>query len=359
MWKAILIDDEEIALDVLDIELMEIGGVEVVGKFQLVTEALEPCARLQPDLIFLDIEMPGTNGIAAAEMLFARCPDAEIIYVTAHHQYAIDAFDTNAIGYLLKPVAKERLIKALARFADLHERKTKRIGNGLVPPSAEQTGGREESPLSLKVLGSMELYAADGRLMTWRTKKTKELFALLWHYQGQPVYKYVILEELWPEYPVERSQRLFHTSLYYLRSMFKSEGYPDMVMYGDERYWIHSSIIQSDIDRLSDHLQASLSGKEWRETLPLYTGDYFETEHYQWANARRMELRLTWISSMVQALDNAEDDVQSMILRQLIRLEPNREEYYDMLFDCLNRAGDQAGARQTKAMKERMLLEEA
>ncbi|MBD2864184.1 response regulator [Paenibacillus oceani] len=357
MWIAILIDDEEIALDVLDIQLMEIGGVTVAGKFQLVSEALEQCARLLPDLIFLDIEMPGISGLEAAEALFARCPDAEIIYVTAHHHYAIDAFETNAIGYLLKPVAKEKLVKALSRFADLHERKTN--PSGVVPKSEGQTGDSGEAPLALKVLGSMELYSADGRLMTWRTKKTKELFALLWHHQGQPVYKYVILEELWPEYPVERSQRLFHTSLYYLRSMFKSEGYPDMVMYGDERYWIHSSIIQSDVDRLSDSMQDGFSEKEWKETLPLYTGDYFETEHYQWADARRMELRLTWISSMVQALDHTSPDVRSMILRQLIRLEPNREEYYDMLIDCLNEGGDQAGARQTKAMKERMLLDDA
>ncbi|RKN85612.1 response regulator [Paenibacillus ginsengarvi] len=353
MWKAILIDDEEIALDVLDIQLAEIGGVTVAGKFQLVSEALEQCARLRPDLIFLDIEMPGISGLAAAELLFDRCPDAEIIYVTAHHQYAIDAFDTNAIGYLLKPVAKERLIKALSRFADLQEKKAK--PNDAAPVMEGKTGEGGEAALSLKVLGSMELYATDGRLMTWRTKKTKELFALLWHYQGQPVYRYGIQEELWPDYPADRSQRLLHTSLYYLRVMFKSEGYPDIVMHGDERYWINKSVIQSDIDRLSDKLETGLAGEELLETLQLYDGDYFETEHYPWANARRMELRGKWISCMTQALDKAPDDVRSAILRRLIRLEPNREEYYDRLADILNRTGDPAGARQAITMKERIL----
>ena len=97
MLKAVLIDDEEIALDVLEILLNEIGGISVAGKFQIVSEAADQVELLQPDLIFLDIEMPGINGLAGGEMLLTRCPDAEIIFVTAYHQYAVEAFEKNAI----------------------------------------------------------------------------------------------------------------------------------------------------------------------------------------------------------------------------------------------------------------------
>ncbi|WP_136607692.1 response regulator [Paenibacillus dokdonensis] len=364
MWRAILIDDEEIALDVMDIMLTEVGGVEVVGRFQLVAEALERCGVLQPDLIFLDIEMPGVGGLEAAGALAACCPDAEIIFVTAHDQYAIDAFDTAAIGYLLKPVAKDKLVKTLSRYADRQAKRQIRSGDSMdgnalsaaSPAAGLERQAEDKQRLSLKVLGSMELYAPDGRLLTWRTKKTKELFALLWHHRSRPVYKYAILEYLWPDDSAERGQKLLHTSLYYLRSLFKAEGYDGFVKYGDERYWIDSSAIRGDLEELLGGLDQGNATMEIRELLQLYGGDYLEMEHYEWANAYRMELRSVMMSFMTASLDQAAHEYRSLLLWKLIELEPSRLSYYDLLADCLNQAGDQDGVFRVRAMMEQMEL---
>lgn len=368
MWKAILIDDEEIALDVMSIMLDEVGGVEVVGRYQLVADALEQCGVLQPDLIFLDIEMPGVSGLEAAEALTASCPNAKIIFVTAHDHYAIDAYDTDAIGYLLKPVVKNKLAKVLLKYENVYakHKSTHNRGDGvevseLIAASSEvgPVAPKEDKPvLFLKVLGSMELYAPSGRLMTWRTKKTKELFAFLWHHRGQPVYKYVILEYLWPNDTADRGHKLLHTSLYYLRSMFKSEGYDGFVKYGDDRYWIDPSAVHSDLKVLLDGLGHIEAGTVTKNILQLYNGDYLEMEYYDWANAYRVELRSTMLSAMTMALDKGSEETRVMLLWKLIEMEPSLWHYYDLLVDLLSQAGDQAGVRQVYAMKEQMRLSE-
>lgn len=368
MHKAILIDDEEIALDVMNIMLDEAGGVEVVGRFQLVAEALAQCGDLKPDLIFLDIEMPGLNGLDAAMELTIHCPDAKIVFVTAHDHYAIDAYDTDAIGYLLKPVVKDKLVKLLLRYDNLQDKKVSSKdhfregdGNQLTAETLSIGSGNfsaDKKTLHLKVLGSMELYTPSGVLMTWRTKKTKELFAFLWHHRGQPVYKYAILEHLWPNDTADRGHKLLHTSLYYLRSMFKLEGYDGFVKYGDDKYWIDPSAVRSDLDELHDGLKAMEAGGTIKGTLQLYSGDYLDMEYYDWANAYRVELRAVMISTLTLALDQATEEMRIKLLKKLIELEPNQWDYYELLADALNGIGDHAGARQIKVMQKQMSLNE-
>ncbi|QJC51324.1 response regulator [Paenibacillus albicereus] len=366
--RAILIDDEEMALDVLEIRLNEAGGVDVVGKFQQVADALARCGTLRPELVFLDIEMPGMNGLEAAEALRGICPDVEVIYVTAYHHYAVDAFGTAAIGYLLKPVAKDKLLQALARYKSLQDRRGIRryVAPGVTgymdPPAGPASLSSAEDgappPLTLKVLGSMELYSADGRLLTWRTRKTKELFAFLWHHRGQPVYKYAILEHLWPDDPGDRAQKLLHTSLYYLRSLLKAEGCGEIVRYGDERYWIDPSAIRSDLEVLLERVKGGLSAEDGRQAMALYRGDYLETEHYPWADAFRIELRSTAAAALKSAIPGGDIELRTSLLRKLIELEPGRSEHYDRLAEAHEQAGDAGGARQVLALKEKNKLEE-
>jgi two-component SAPR family response regulator len=214
-----LIDDEELALDLLDIMLKEIGGVTVVGKFSRAAEALHEMARLEADLVFLDIEMPGMNGLAAAERLLSANPRMTIVFVTAYQHYAIDAFDLEAMDYLLKPISSSRLLKALDRFhkkREPHRRDVASEETELVPADKDVS-----ICLRLNVLGSLELYDAGHNLVSWRTRKVKELFAYLWYAQGAPAHRHRIVSDLWPDTEAVRAQPLFHTTLYHLRSLLR------------------------------------------------------------------------------------------------------------------------------------------
>ena len=113
--KAVLVDDEELARDELGYLLGQIGGVDVVGQAGDGVEALAVIDRSDPEVVFLDVQMPGLTGFEVARRLLESGPSAHIIFVTAYDQHAIEAFEVNAVDYLLKPVDQSRLEKALER----------------------------------------------------------------------------------------------------------------------------------------------------------------------------------------------------------------------------------------------------
>src|SRR5512140_1560367 len=115
MLKALLVDDEPPARDLLRRLLAaHAATVRVVGEARSVADAAEKCARLRPDLVFLDVQMPREDGFALLPRLTPPLP--AVIFVTAYDTFAVRAFDANAADYLLKPVTPARLARALARI---------------------------------------------------------------------------------------------------------------------------------------------------------------------------------------------------------------------------------------------------
>lgn len=116
MIRTLLVDDEELARATLKRALLaapEFDGFEIVGEAANGVEALEAVEEYRPDLIFLDIEMPGFGGFEVIQQL-SNVP--AIVFVTAYDEYAVRAFEANALDYLLKPVQPERLQRALGRI---------------------------------------------------------------------------------------------------------------------------------------------------------------------------------------------------------------------------------------------------
>jgi len=113
--RAVLVDDEQLARDELGYLLGQVGGVEVIGQAGNGVEALSTIDRLQPDLVFLDVQMPGLTGFEVARRMLDKRAASHIIFVTAFDQHAIEAFEVNAVDYLLKPVDPNRLEVAVDR----------------------------------------------------------------------------------------------------------------------------------------------------------------------------------------------------------------------------------------------------
>jgi two-component system LytT family response regulator len=124
--KALLIDDETLARNELKYMLQEFSQIQVIGEAANADEALELSDSLKPDLLFLDISMPEKNGFDFLEEL-TQTP--EVIFVTAYDQYAIKAFEANALDYILKPVKPERLQQAIEKAVKQIEERTERSGN--------------------------------------------------------------------------------------------------------------------------------------------------------------------------------------------------------------------------------------
>jgi two-component system response regulator LytT len=115
LLKAVLVDDEQLARDEMGYLLDQIGGVDVIGQAGNGVEALTTIDRLQPDVVFLDVQMPGLSGFEVARRLVSNHAASQIVFVTAYDQHAIEAFEVNAVDYLLKPVDQARLEVAVER----------------------------------------------------------------------------------------------------------------------------------------------------------------------------------------------------------------------------------------------------
>ena len=114
--RALVVDDERLARDELCFLLESFPEVEVVGQAGNGLEAVSQVERLRPELLFLDIQMPGLDGFQVLRELVGKDTlPPRVVFVTAYDQYAIQAFEINAVDYLLKPVEKVRLAEAIAR----------------------------------------------------------------------------------------------------------------------------------------------------------------------------------------------------------------------------------------------------
>ncbi|MEL6945837.1 MAG: response regulator, partial [Bacteroidota bacterium] len=116
MKKVIVIDDERLARVELKQLLKAFSSLEVVAEAANVAEGIKVIEQHQPDLIFLDIEMPEQSGFDLLEEI-EETP--QVIFTTAYSEYAIKAFEFNALDYLLKPIQEERLTKAIERIFSL------------------------------------------------------------------------------------------------------------------------------------------------------------------------------------------------------------------------------------------------
>jgi two-component system response regulator LytT len=113
--RLIVVDDEQLAREELCFLLNEIGGVEIIGQAADGVEAARIAGELRPDVVFLDVQMPGLTGFEVARRLVDANIPTQIVFVTAFDQYAVDAFTVNAVDYLLKPVDADRLEQTLER----------------------------------------------------------------------------------------------------------------------------------------------------------------------------------------------------------------------------------------------------
>jgi two-component system response regulator AlgR len=127
--RVLIVDDEPLAVERLQILCSRIAGIDLAGTATEGAAALRLVEALKPDLLLLDIAMPGMDGMAVARVLEGEAKRPAVIFVTAFDQFAVAAFDVAAVDYLLKPVAQDRLERAIARVRGLIEKAGS--GNGI------------------------------------------------------------------------------------------------------------------------------------------------------------------------------------------------------------------------------------
>ena len=163
--SALIIDDEQLARDELKYLLDSVGDVDVVGQGANGIEAVELIEEHHPDMVFLDVQMPGLDGFAVLQKLLERNqlkaagiganasepePLPQIVFATAYDQYAVRAFDVNAVDYVLKPFDRNRIVQAV-------ERAKSRLAGG---PAGAAAGAQTDSPIESQLEALLRLLKA-------------------------------------------------------------------------------------------------------------------------------------------------------------------------------------------------------
>ncbi|MFC4598236.1 response regulator [Cohnella hongkongensis] len=344
--KAILVDDEPLALRSLRRALnKEMEELEIVAEYSDPEEAVSGAAELGPDVAFLDIQMPGTDGLRLGERIQAVLPNIEIVFVTGYDQYAVKAFELYALDYILKPVNSERLRRTLER---VREKLT--AARARQPQSANVPFIRCLGQLRFQLPGSLEQFPK------WRTSKAQELFAYLLHHRDRTVGRSDLLELLWPEVEQTKAAQHLYTAIYHIRQTLKAcrmDGTVSVRMGELEtgyRLDIGAACVDVEIwERRMTELGAldESTAADYERQLEAYTGDYLAPHGYLWAEHEREHLRMLWLHQMnklavfYEGSNQREKAVE--IRRRIQRRCPEQEDSYFALMKLYDALGDQRG----------------
>jgi two-component system response regulator AlgR len=171
----LIVDDEALARDRLRALLQEIKAGSIVGEAATGAQALQLSESLQPDVILMDIRMPGMNGIEAAMHLEALDKPPAVIFTTAYGDHALEAFETHAIDYLLKPIRKERLRKALQAATRLNRSQLSSLQGTQAPTARTHISARVHGNIQLIPLSDIYYFMADQKYVSVRHRHGRVL----------------------------------------------------------------------------------------------------------------------------------------------------------------------------------------
>ncbi len=315
MITAVLVDDERPSLKELEYLLKDYPNITVTGMFTDPVDALENIAVTRPSVVFLDIDMPRLKGVDAAAEILSRSPRTDIVFVTAYDQYAIDAFDLQALDYILKPIDKLRFRKTVERI----------VKNNPEEP--------EETPRAFKIkcFGKFQAGWSGEDPIKWRSEKTRELFVFLLFNRERSLSKDELLDVLWAEDAPERAIRQLYNGIYYIRKALEANGVDREVVSVNNDYNVVLGQVDFDVERfqaLTKELK-NLSIEELMEIDRLYSGDYLSGEDYLWPAFERERLSSLYLHSLIRLsekyIENSEFDHAEDVLLKAFNKFPFEE----------------------------------
>lgn len=355
--RAIIVDDEQPSLDLLRILLERDGRVLLHGAYKRPGEALLALEEARPDVAFLDVDMPQMNGLELARRIHERQETVEIVFVTAYAQYAIDAFRRNALDYLLKPLTPEAVSETVSRLF-----KRRQPSEPVPLPAAPCPEGWRAIPF-----GSFDILDAAGQPIKWRTLKTKEMMAYFLVKESQPISKWELMADLWPDLNEEQSRTYLHTTLYNLKKALKDLGGSRFIHYVSGQY--HASFGEMgnplrtyrEFERRRPLLTEETVG-EYQALAALYQGELFAKLDYPWSSPYREMcfglFRQSCIRLCQYFLDKGEPEAAARAARQLLAQSEIDEEAHEMLLQVHFQKNDRIALRQQYEQLKKILLSE-
>ncbi len=351
--RALIVDDEPLALIRLRSQIERLfPEVEVVDTYTDSTEAMYGVTTHRPDVVFLDIQMPETDGLMLGRQIQAAAPGIEIVFVSGYDSYAVKAFELYALDYLLKPVQEERLRQTILRLQNKLNQRTAGSESDENEADADRPLVCCFNRLQFKPPGK------DAMLAKWRTSKAQELFAYLLHHRNRIVSRGVLMELLWPDLEEEKAAKQLYTTIYFIRQTLKQYGMDTIsIQSGDFEAGYRLELGEARIDteewerdlmRL-DALDEN-TVEAYEQVLNKYQGRYLASYDYIWAEHERERLRLLWLYNMRKLSDfyERQGDIRKsiQICRTIQRSLPEEEETYLALMKLCDAIDDKIGVEE-------------
>lgn len=346
MIKAIVVEDEYWTLKYI-CRLLINAGVKVVGEFTNPCKALENIDILKTDVIFLDIEMPGISGLHLAERVISDGYEGEIVFLTAHSKYAVEAFNVNAIDYLLKPVMVENLNRAIERVkrrrdAEIFQRKLENRNN----------------KIKISLFGNISIYIGEEKKpIRWMTSKSAELFAFMLLQNGEKeISKWKLIEAIWPQKDAEKGGINLRSTISRLNKTLRENNIQISMISNGSGYQLDLKETEIEVDAFKLEKLALSSNKIDEENVEYYESVLFSYTdmllgeiNSEWCNSLKIIYNRYFVSigkKLVKYLESAEAEPLKIlnVIEFMIKQEPYDENIMDSAIRLNYRIGGKKSA---------------
>ncbi|MFF2019773.1 response regulator [Paenibacillus sp. NPDC058177] len=343
--KVILVDDEPTMHLILRKMLVKLPGVQVAGAF---TDTRAATSFLQDNtdvgLAFVDLSMPGESGMEFAARMEAASSPVQVVFVTSHKEFALEAYELSVVDYLVKPVSQERLERTvnrvLANQRSIHS-------PAQVTPAASAAASRN----ILTALGDVSVSNEAGRVK-WTSRKCAELFAYLLLYQGKRIPRSRLVKDIFGGMHQTNAESYLNTTVYQLRKSLEPLGMRESVRSENDGYALE--LKDTVIDYVEFEQQVKSLQRMDTENVEralnierIYTGDLFGDKAYVWAiheTERYAELYTSFVKKLAGVLIKAGDTATaSKLLLKLNERNPLDEAVVGQLMTIRQMTGDKKG----------------
>ncbi|MFF2018752.1 response regulator [Paenibacillus sp. NPDC058177] len=332
MFRAVIVEDEQPILELMKVMISRDHHFIIAGAFIHPLEALERLPELKPDVVFIDVEMPRLNGIELANRIYALMPQTQIVFTTAYKDYALEAFEVQALDYILKPVTPASI-----------NRVQERLNHKRVPNNESF----QKKRAAIRCFGEFEIRDAMGNPLHFRTRRAEELLAYFLCHPATYISKWRLLDLLWPEMTEKQSLSNFYNTLYLLRKMLRENNFGMEIKKLNDRYMLDIGDVVYDVlafdQAKSSESKEKLNKGQAEHLCSLYQGPLLDNKPYLWKAALEeayFKQYTVLIGDLVERRiasghwDQAED-----LLEGYLSMYPLQEKMHVLLIDMYEQRG--------------------
>lgn len=350
MIRCIVVEDEWYNIEEISRLIQNTGIIKVEKKYQNPLKALDEISDVCPQVAFIDIEMPEIDGITLAERLLEKNPEIIIVFITAFNQYAVQAFDLNALDYIMKPIKVERFNKMIQRLQREIKFKAPLVSN----------------TLKIRCFDRLEV-SIGGKEVKWQRAKAEELFAYLLMNNDKYVSKDIIIENLWSGYEFSKAVAILQTAVCKIRNVLSKAKQEISIDYSGGKYCLTVKSLVCDYTEFEKAINSYRSKdratySKVEKAYTLFGTGFLAHEGYIWSLEKNEELRNKLIVILKEIILDYSNETNytelSKFLKLLANLVPYDEEVNYKLLIALKEMGKYEAVLSHYKWLERTLKDE-